>query len=204
MELSVWYEFQTRSEAGRYGFEGDRHLEASTHLVWGRAALAYTLPETGHQFSLSVTAGGSVQADRLNTYRLGAILPLVSEFALPLPGYYYQEISAERFGVAAASYLLPLDRRQRWNLAAMGSTAVVDYLPGLEQPGHWHSGVGGGVFYRAVPWQVMVGYGYGVDALRSHGRGVLVQIDAEKTLNALIGPPSPFRSRGLFRLFGGS
>lgn len=209
MELSVWYELQTRGEAGRYGFGGDRLLEASTHLFWGRALLAYTLPEARHQLAFSVTAGGSAEADRLNTYRLGALLPLISEFALTLPGYYHQEISAERFAVASASYLLPLDRRQRWSLAVMGSTATVDYLPGLEQPGGWHSGVGGGVFYRTVLWQIMVGYGYGVDALRSHGPGahsvgVLVQIDMEKSWSALIGPQSPFRSRGLFRLFGGS
>jgi len=209
LELSVWYEFQTRSASGAYGFDADRRLEGRTHLLWGRAALAYTWPEAGHQCALSVTAGGSAQADRFSAYRLGAILPLVAEFALPLPGYYYQEISAERFAVVAGHYLIALDRRQRWSLAALGASAVVDYLPGLAQPGRWHSGVGGGLFYRSAPWQVMVCYGYGVDALRSDGRGghsigVLVQIDTAKTLSALIGPPSPFRSRGLFRLFGGS
>jgi hypothetical protein len=209
MELSVWHEWQARSEAGRYGFGGDRSLERSTHLFWGRALLAYTWPESGHHFSLSVTAGVSTEADRFNAYRLGAILPLMSEFALTLPGYYYQEISAERFALVSATYFLPLDHRHRWSLAAMGSTAVVDYLPGLDQSGRWHSGVGGGVFYRSRPWQVIVGYGYGVDAIRPSGRGahsvgVLVQIDLDKTLEALLGPPSPFRSRGLFRLFGGS
>jgi len=208
MELSLWHEWQHRTEPGRYGFQGDRALETDTHLFWGRALLAYTLPECGHYFSLSLTAGGSASADRLNAYRLGAILPLVSEFALTLPGYYYQEISADRFVLMSAAYLFPLDHKQRWHLAVMGAVAAVDYLPGLEQAGHWHRGVGGGLFYRAQPWQVMVGYGYGVDAIRSHGRGahsvgVLVQIDLDKTLEALLGPPSPFRSRGLFRLFRG-
>ena len=209
LELSAWYEFQARSDSGPYGFAGDRHLEARTHLVWGRALFAYTLPESGHSFSLSVTGGWSEDADRLNAYRLGAVLPLASEFALTLPGYYYQELSARRFVLAAGEYSLPLDARKRWNLVIVGATAAVDYLPGLEQPGHWQSGIGGGLLYRSAPWQVILGYGYGVDALRSNGRGahsigVLVQIDIEKTKAALFRPQSPFRSRGLFRLFRGS
>jgi hypothetical protein len=167
MELSAWYEFQARSDPGPYGFAGDRRLEAHTHLVWGRAMLAYTLPESGHSFALSLTGGWSQDADRLSAYRLGAVLPLVSEFALTLPGYYYQELSAKRFALATGMYSIPLDARKRWNFIVFGSTGFVDYLPGLEQPGHWHSGVGGGLLYRAAPWQVVVGYGYGVDALRS-------------------------------------
>ncbi len=209
MELSIWYGFQARSEAGPYGFAGDRRLETHTHQIWGRALFAYTLPESGHNFSLSLTAGFSAQADRLSAYRLGALLPLVSEFALTLPGYYYQELSAERFFLATGTYSLPLDARQHWNLMLVGSTAVVDYLPGLEQPGYWHSGVGGGVLYRSAPWQVLLGYAYGADALRpdgagAHTIGLLVQIDLERTKAALLNPQSPFRSRGLFRLFGGS
>jgi len=205
----VWYEFQARSDAGPYGFAGDRRLESSTHFVWGRAMLAYTLPESGHSFSLSLTGGWSKDVDRPNTYRLGALLPLASEFALTLPGYYYQELSAQRFVVAAGEYSLPLDARKRWNFVVVGATALVDYLPGLEQPGNWNSGVGAGLLYRSAPWQVMVGYGYGVNALRSgesgaHSIGVLVQVDIEKTMAALLRPQSPFRSRGLFRLFRGS
>lgn len=209
MELSVWYAFQARNESGPYGFAADRRLEAHTHLFWGRALLAYTLPESEHNFSLGLTAGFSLEADRLSAYRLGALLPLVSEFALTLPGYYYQELSAERFVLATGTYSLPLDAHKHWNLTFVGSTAWVDYLPGLEQPGHWHTGVGGGLLYRSAPWQILLGYAYGVDALRSgdagaHSIGMLVQIDIERTKAALLSPPSPFRSRGLFRLFGGS
>lgn len=209
MELSVWYEFQARGKPGDYGFAGDRQLEARTHLLWARALLAYTLPELQHNFSLSVTAGLSEEADRLSSYRLGALLPLVSEFALTLPGYYYQELSAERFVLATGTYSWPLDARKRWQLTLVGSTALVDFLPALEQPGRWYSGVGGGLLYRAAPWQILVGYAYGVDALRSHGEGahtigVLVQIDIERTKAALLSPQSPFRSRGFFRLFRGS
>ena len=55
----------------------------------------------------------------------------------------------------------------------MGATAYVDYVNGLEQPGHWNSGVGGGVGYTArnKRWRVAAISAYGIDAIRSDGRG---------------------------------
>jgi hypothetical protein len=204
MELSAWYEGQFRTGSGTYGF-GDRTVEPQSHLFWAEALLAYTLPELKHSFYLSLTAGASVQADRFSAYRLGSLLPLVSEFPLSLPGYYYQEISAREFVLVGGNYMIPLDHKQRWNLSATASTAVVDYLPGLEQPGHWHSGLGGGVFYKSPSWKVMVGYGYGVDAIRSDGRGahsigVLLQLDLGEAREALLNSEQPSRWRGLQQL----
>jgi hypothetical protein len=189
MELSGWYEGQFRTGSGTYGF-GDRTVEPESHLFWGEAFLAYTLPELKHRFSLGVTAGTSIHADRFSAYRLGSLLPLISEFPLSLPGYYYQEISAREFVLIGGDYMVPLDSKQRWNLAAIADTAVVDYLPGLEQPGHWNTGVGGGIFYQSPSWRVMVDYGYGVEAIRSHGRGaqsigLLLQLDLGQARKAL-------------------
>lgn len=205
MELSAWYEGQFRTGSGTYGFD-DRSVEPQSHLFWGQALIAYTLPELKHSFYLSLTAGTSVQADRFSAYRLGSLLPLVSEFPLPLPGYYYQEISAKDFAVLGGNYVVPLDPQQRWNLSGTASTAVVDYLPGLEQRGHWHSGVGGGILYNGPSWKILVGYGYGVDAIRSHGRGaqsvgILVQIDLGHARSALPESTQPGSWRGLQQLF---
>jgi hypothetical protein len=208
MEISGWYEGQFRNDAGAYGFAGDRRVEPSSHLFWGRALFAYTLPEAGHNFYVSLTAGTSINADRFSAYRLGAMLPLVSEFPLALPGYFFQEISADKFVLFGGNYTLPLDRKKRWNLSAVVTTAVVDYLPGLEQPGHWHTGVGGGVLYKSPTdyLKFAVGYAYGVDAIRNgergaHSLGVLMQLDWEQTA-ALIYPESPIRWRGLQRILG--
>ena len=206
MELSVWYEGIFRTDADTYGF-GDRKLEPHSHLFWAEALLAYTLPELKHSFYLNVTAGTSVDADRLNTYRLGALLPLVSEFPLSLPGYYYQEISARQFVLIGGNYIVPLDHPHRWNLSATATTAFVDYLPGLEQPGHWHTGVGGGVFYTSPSWRVMAGYAYGVDAIRSDGRGahsigILLQLDLAHAKEAFYKPEPSNQWRGLQRLLG--
>jgi hypothetical protein len=205
LELSLWYQGEFRTRADEYGFN-DRTVAPHCHLFWGEAFLAYALTNSPHSFSVSLTAGSSSDADRLSAYRLGGFLPMVSEFPLSLPGYYYQEISARGFVLASGNYTVALDNRQRWNLTATASTAVVDYLPGLEQPGNWLSGVGGGVFYTSPTWRVMVGYGYGIDAIRTGGRGantvgLLLQFDLGPAKEAFFKPGPPGYWRGLQHLF---
>ena len=150
-----------------------------------------------------------MDADRFSAYRLGGSLPLMSEFPLSLPGYYFQEISARQFMLVNANYLLPLDKNQRWNLDVNASSAVVDYLPGEEQPGNWLSGVGGGILYRTPSdrFKIIVTYAYGVDAIRSHGRGgqsigLLMQWDLRRTHGEKFNPARPNRWRGWQWFFG--
>lgn len=207
MELSLWYQGEFRSEADAYGFNSDRAVRSHSHLFWGEAFLAYTLPKWRHSFNLSLTAGTSVQADRFSAFRLGGFLPLVAEYPLSLPGYYYQELTAESFALLAGSYTVPLDEHQTWNVTVTAATAAVDFLPGMEQPGHWHSGVGAGVFYTSRTWRVMLDYGYGIDAIRSGGRGAhsigfLFQIDLEPAREAFFKAEPPGRWRGFERMLG--
>jgi len=206
MELSIWYEGEFRTDSGTYGFN-DRKLEPQSHLFWSEAALAYTLPELKHNFFVSLTAGTSIEADRFSAYRLGALLPLVAEFPLSLPGYYNGELSANRFLLLGGDYIVPIDHEQRWNVAATASTALVDYLSGLGQPGHWNSGVGGGLLYRNDSFKMMLCYAYGIDAIRSHGRGansigVLMQLDLAKAKAKMFSPTSPSMWQGMQRFFG--
>ena len=199
MELSVWYEGQFRLNSGDYGFDNDRHVNSVSHLFWGRALLAYTLTNSGQNFMISLTAGTSIDADRFSAYRLGGFLPLASEFPLSLPGYFYQELSSDRFALFNANYSVPLDRAKRVAITAVTSTAYVDYLEGLGQPGNWNSGVGGGLTYHSSTdgWQIMLDYGYGFDAIRTHGRGaqsigILVQINLERTRSKYYNPNDNF------------
>jgi hypothetical protein len=210
MELSVWYEGDFRTDAGAYGYAGNPYeLNRQSHLFWAEAALSYTLPESQQNFSVRLTAGTSVDADRFSAYRLGGFLPLVSEFPLTLPGYYYQEISARQFVLFDGSYLVPLDKSQRWNLDANVSSALVDYLPGEAQPGNWLNGVGGGILYRAPSdrFKVVLDYAFGVDAIRSGARGansigILMQWDLGKAHGEKFNPAQPDRWRGWQWLLG--
>jgi len=208
MELSLWYEGHFRTASGSYGFDGDRELNTQSHLFWATAALCYTLEKSQQNFAVRITAGTSVDADRFSAYRLGGFLPLVAEFPLSLPGYYYQEISARQFALLNASYILPLDKKKVWNVGLNAATAAVDYLPGEEQPGNWLSGVGGGVMYRSASgrFKCMVSYGYGIDAMRSHGRGassigLLLQIDLSNLGEGAPSVKNPFQWRGWQKIF---
>lgn len=208
MELSVWHEGHFRTTSGGYGFGGDREVESQSHLFWAEAAMSYTLPKSQQNFYGRLTAGTSVNADRFNAYRLGGFLPLVSEFPLSLPGYYFQEISARQFVLLTASYLVPLDAKKQWNFNLNAGSALVDYLPGTAQPGNWLNGVGGGLMYRSPSGgtKIMVSYGYGVDAIRTHGRGaqsigLLMQFDLGRRPSDTFNPAQPSRWRGWQRMF---
>jgi hypothetical protein len=208
MELSVWYEGHLRSDSGYYGFDDDRKLNRQSHLFWSEAALAYTLPKSQQSFYARLTAGTSVDADRFSAYRLGGFLPLIAEFPLSLPGYYFQEISARQFVLLNVNYLLPLDPQKRWNLDANWGGAFVDYLPGESQPGNWLNGVGGGILYHSPSdrWKIMLDYGYGIDAIRTHGRGaqsvgMLVQFDFGKKNSRNFNSAQPSLWHGWMRIF---
>jgi hypothetical protein len=208
LELSVWYEGHLRTDTAPYGFGGDRSFEEQSHLFWAEAALAYTLPKSQQSFYARLTAGTSVDADRFSAYRLGGFLPLIAEFPLSLPGYYFQEISARQFVLLNLNYLLPLNSKKSWNIDVNAASALVDYLPGVSQPGNWLNGVGGGILYHAPSdrWKIMVDYAYGVDAIRTHGRGansvsLLVQFDLGHLRSKSFSSPQPSLWRGWQRIF---
>ena len=209
-ELSAWYDGQLRSETGTYGF-GDRKVERMSHLFWARALFIYTLPNLKHNISLNITTGTSIDPDRFSAYRIGGLLPMASEFPLALPGYFYQELSAERFVNFSGQYTLPIDRNNRWTLTGVGSVAKVAFFPAGQQPGRWHSGVGLGIGYKSPrdSFHTVLGYSYGIDATRDHGKGaqsigLLFQWDLEakhRPNQPLFDIESPQRSRGFFEMF---
>lgn len=209
MELSVWYEGQFRTSPGSFGFGGDRRIEPNSHLFWAEAALSYTLPKSQQNLYARLTAGSSVDADRFSAYRLGGFLPLIAEYPLSLPGFFYQEISARQFALLNVSYLLPLNPEKNWDLSLNGSSAFVDYLPGESQAGNWLNGVGGGILYRAPSnrFKIMLDYAYGIDAIRDGGRGansigILLQIDLERVRGTGFHQANPNSWRGWNWLFG--
>ena len=211
LEFSLWHESRFRSRSGSYGFNDDRRVESVSHLFWARALLKYTF-ENEQLFELSATAGDSLRADRFSAYRLGGMLPFVSEFPLSIPGYYYQELSAKRFALFNAQYSFPLTPRKNLRFMFYGATANVDYLAGLEQPRHWNTGAGGGLTFISPhgSWMITLLFSHGFDAIRNDGRGanqvgLLFQwdLEAKKLGKSRFFTPeiNPYRSRGGERLF---
>jgi len=173
MEVSGWYEVEQRTSPGGYGFNNDRELERVSQRFFGRAQLNYTMLESHHYIVAALQGGGTINADRFSAYRLGGVLPYTKEFPLPLPGYFYQELSAKSFGLADLVYTIPFGAEDQWSVIGMGAAAVVDYVDGTGQPGAFNSGIGAGVGYSAPShkWKVMTLLGYGFEAQREHGQG---------------------------------
>jgi hypothetical protein len=215
MELSVWYEGHARSNPGYYGYNtpdladyNPYHLNSQSHLFWMEAALSYTFTNQQNIY-VRLTAGTSSTADRFSAYRLGSFLPLIAEFPLSLPGYFYQEISAKQFVLLNANYLVPIDRKARWELVFNASTALVDYLQGEGEPGNSSlSGVSGGIMWHSPNdrWKIMADYAYGINAIRdnhhgAHSIGVLLQWDLDKKPSHRFNATQPSLWQGMQRIF---
>jgi hypothetical protein len=209
MEASAWYEGCYRLAPQTYGFDDDRRIEPNSQLFWGRALLIYNKPSSASRFIAVLIGGTSIRADRFSAYRLGGDLPRAGEFPLSLPGYYYEEVSAKRFTLLNGSYIVPLSRdKTTWTASATAATAMVDYIPGFEQRGKSHTGLGLGAAYlsRSKAWQVLAGYGYGINAARGHGNGshtvgFLMQFDFRRVQVPFFHPADP--SHGLEHMLRG-
>jgi len=186
LELSAWYEREWRSGNDPFGYNDDRTTSPASSLYWVYAGLNYSWTNSGTKMSFATTAGGSSSADRFSAWRLGGVLPLVAEFPLMIPGYYYQELTAKEFVHFYGAYLVPLDPSHRFQLMFEGAGAYINYLPGFAQPDRWQCGAGIGVSFtpKSQFMRTIVHYGYGFTALRdgkfgSQSVGLLFQFDFE-------------------------
>jgi hypothetical protein len=189
MELSAWYERDWRLSAESYGFNDDRRINPGVNLYWLYAGMTYSFTNTGQTVSLALTAGGSSDADRLSAWRLGGMLPLSGEFPLMIPGYYYDELTAQQFVHLYGYYEFPLIPSQLLKFRLEGAAANLEYLPGFEQ-GPWQTGAGCAFIIepREKKFKIILRYGYGFNAIRDGEKGaqsigILFQydLDARKT-----------------------
>jgi len=125
-----------------------------------------------------------VDADRFSAYRLGGFLPLVSEFPLSLPGYYFQKSahSSSCCSTPTTSCRSTPENFSTWIERVHGRRGLSARRIAA---GNSLSGVGGGILYHTPSnrLKLMLNYAYGIDAIRSNGRGassigVLMQIDS--------------------------
>jgi len=212
VEISAWYEGQFRTDSQAYGYLGDRDIRAQSHLVWGRALFAWDF-ENRQRIEVSITGGVAIHPDRFSAFRLGGSLPLGAEFPLMIPGYYFQELSAERFVLLNGEYSIPLGRSSRWEASVFGGAANLDFFNPLVDTEHWHRGVGVGIGYTSPngAWHWVAGYSRGIDALRGEHRGsdnigIVMQYDLEtggtRPLQGVTRWLNPNTWGGFDRLFG--
>jgi hypothetical protein len=187
LELSVWFEREWRLDSQQYGFNDDRSISPNVDLYWLYAGLNYAWTNSGQKIEFAFTAGGSSGADRFSAWRLGGVLPLVSEFPLTLPGYYYEELTATSFQHYYADYDVPLDSEHRWDFRLEAATAHLDYLPGDAQRSNWQTGAGVGLSFapKNKNFEIILRYGYGFNAIRdgkegAQSVGLLFQYNFEK------------------------
>jgi hypothetical protein len=173
MEVSAWYELEKRTDAGNYGFNNDRHLNNTPQRLFARTLLRFTTFNDQHYIALGIQGGAAFDSDRLSCFRLGGVLPYTKEFPIQIPGYYFQEISAQDYGQTYAMYNIPFGPDKSWVVGAGGAVAVVKYQEGMGQSGSLNSGVGCDLGYT-VPsrkWKVVSMFGYGFQAERPNGDG---------------------------------
>jgi hypothetical protein len=173
MEVSAWYELEKRTDAGSYGFNGDRRLNNTPQRLFARTLLRFTTFGDQHYVAVGIQGGAAFDSDRLSSYRLGGVLPYTKEFPIQIPGYAFQEISAQDYGQAYAMYNIPFGPDKSWVVGAGGAAAVVKYEEGMGQSGSLNSGVACDIGYRAPShkWKVLSMFGYGFQAERSNGEG---------------------------------
>jgi hypothetical protein len=125
--------------------------------------------------SLRVGAGATRNVDALNAWKLGGNLIGTDEYTLTLHGYYIREIFAEKFCIANLDIGVPLtsDRKVVAHLYADNANAqVLDPRTGAANDWHNYLGLGAGLGFPV--WydiNVLVSYGYGVNAVRYDRHG---------------------------------
>ena len=211
MELSAWWESREREHSIPYGYNGDRVAQGQTNLYWWRGLFNYTMKD-GVRLGAGTSIGGGTGVDRFSAYRLGGMLTLNSEFPLILPGYFAQEIAAERYAHLWLRGGVPLDDMKKFVFNVFAAGATITPVTGTDAGGAQHLGVGTGIEFapRKGALRGMLSYGYSPTAERGGGRGghgvalslelnlaatsnvpASRQTDSQQGLRWLLGPFSP-------------
>jgi hypothetical protein len=160
----------------RTGFEafGPTGSEFAAHSSYQRlfGSLAGNWPAGDTTVSFRIAGGLGEDIDELSAWKLGGNLTGAEPYAYTLHGYYTREIFAEDFGLANLAVSRRLTAWRELSLHLYGDYAAARTVP--PQDGEWHSffGVGAGIGFRAA-WQidVLLSYGYGINAVRNGERG---------------------------------
>jgi hypothetical protein len=163
----------------RTGFDafGPRGSEFPAHSKYQRlfGSLAGKIPVDATTVYLRVGGGLGEDLDELSAWKLGGNLAGAEPYTYTLHGYYTREFFADDFGIVNLAISQQLTERHNIAVHLYGDYAAVKVLDVVTgSADEWHSvfGVGAGVSFRTF-WDVemLVSYGYGINAVRNGDRG---------------------------------
>ena len=174
LELYLTAETSHRAGFDAFGSAGAHYpLHRDYQRLFG--SLAGKLPAGPVTVSARLAGGHGNNMDVLNAWKLGGNLTGTDDYALTLHGYYTREIFADSFYLANLDIGIPLlaSRKLIAHLYADNATAkVLDPLTGAANNWRNFIGVGAGLGFPAFcGTQVLVSYGYGINAVRYDRHG---------------------------------
>jgi len=173
-EVSVWYEAREREHGGSYGYNGDRRSERSTRLYWTRMLFAYDF-EDERRLGVNLNFGAGTGIDRFSAYRVGGMLQNNAEFPMSIPGYFSQEIAAERVAHVWLRFGKGLTNERRIVFNWFAAGALIKPVATTDAGGAQHAGIGMGVEFlprkENGALRGMLSFGYSPTAARGDHRG---------------------------------
>jgi hypothetical protein len=205
-EASLWWESRAREHTLKYGFNGDRTTQGQTNLYWTRLLINYRL-ENGVRLGAGTSFGKGTGVDRFSAYRLGGMLLNNSEFPLPLPGYFGQEIAAREYAHVWLRGGMPLEETNRLVLNFYAAGASITPVTGTDAGGAQHMGLGTGLEFapHKASFRGMISFGYAPTAARGGGRGgrgVAFSLEYDFTALERNAPPPTDTQQGLRWMLG--
>ncbi|MCG3148164.1 MAG: hypothetical protein PCFJNLEI_01606 [Verrucomicrobiae bacterium] len=149
-------------------------------VVYGRhseyqhvfGSLGARLPAGPVTIGARVCGGYGNDIDQLSAWKLGGNLVNIDPFAYTLHGYYLRELFTDRFLMSNLALSVPVHEKSNLALHFYGDWARARGVAPLAREYHNYIGVGTGVSFRlGRNLDMLVSYGYGLNAVRNGDRG---------------------------------
>ena len=171
-ELYVGADVNYRSNFESFGPNGGPVLGHQSEYERVFSSLALRLPAGPTIVSARLCGGYGDHIDELSAWKLGGNIANVGSYAYTLHGYYLHEFFTDRFVMSNLALTVPVNDDHKLAVHFYGDWTNARGVPPLEREYHNYFGVGSGVSFRG-PWKtdVLVSYGYGINAVRDGEHG---------------------------------
>jgi hypothetical protein len=171
-ELYVGADANYRSGFDAFGPDSGPVLGRQSEYERVFSSLTFKLPAGPTVVDARLCGGYGDHLDELSAWKLGGNLVNVGSYAYTLHGYYLHEFCTDRFVMSNLALTVPVNDDHKLAVHFYGDWANARGVPPLEREYHNYFGVGSGVSFRA-PWKtdVLLSYGYGINAVRNGGHG---------------------------------